>query len=166
MSSGRVIEQSSGFSVCSCSWEWCLIKETHQAGTGTSCLTFPSFSYSWGWCLIGENHQTVTQTSCPTFLKSGVSLRKHIRQLLRQVVWLPLYTYVGKGGVSSMRLIWQSPRQVIELPSRVVSCQGDSFSSYPEKFSDFSQESHHRDLLGIYLNTLLLHVWSCPYRKK
>ena len=66
------------------SQEWCIIRETYQADTWTSCPAFPVYSCSWEWYPI---------------------------------------VFV--------------PREVVILLQRVLSCKGDSSSSYPDSMSHF-----------------------------
>ena len=41
--------------------EWCLVKESHWTGKETSYQTSPDID----WCLVRETCQAFTQTSCP-----------------------------------------------------------------------------------------------------
>ena len=60
--------------------------------------------------------------------------------VIRQAVWLTLYTCVAESDVSLGWFIKPIPRQVVQFLPRVVSHNGDSLCMYLGKLSDFSQE--------------------------
>ena len=113
--------------------------ETDQTTTWTSCLGSLWWACSQVW--LGRltkqlPWQVVTLPLYTWVAEKGVSSVRLTGQLPGQVVQLPLYAHVAKSGVSLMRLVRQLNGQVVWLPPRVVSCQEDSWSSYPDKLSD------------------------------